>query len=423
MTSAAEVSVKRYRYTGTERDEETGLSYHGARYYALWLGRWVSVDPAGLNGGQNLYAYGGDNPVRNSDKGGSQPNDQTKPRITLTPQIEWQSVESGALSQPAQQWSVSKDQILQAQFQAAKKSNENIQQREALAPAPLSQIASEGEAALKNWGRQVLIGTGGAYLVYGSKDPKLIAAYEEQMRKQDLALLTGSLEKATMTSPANAPSPKDTPIDRPSDVRHALDFALTVGPLAAGRPSGAVATELGLEAGGATLGAEEELAGPLVQSATPSTVQQVTTTNAQLQSLANAADQPIIWLAGDEAMLNAHRQVMSTNPTVWFAAPADAASGVVGYRNAMGTVPVATPSGAAPLMGGLEFHHFSYPRAAYPNLLMEPENIFVSFKSTHTQIHSAFGGTQAMRWAGIQGAETPIRNMFTFWINSSTGVH
>jgi hypothetical protein len=34
---AAEVSLKRYRYTGKERDEETGLYYHGARYYAPWL--------------------------------------------------------------------------------------------------------------------------------------------------------------------------------------------------------------------------------------------------------------------------------------------------------------------------------------------------------------------------------------------------
>ena len=30
---------KRYRYTGKERDDETGLYYNGARYYASWLGR------------------------------------------------------------------------------------------------------------------------------------------------------------------------------------------------------------------------------------------------------------------------------------------------------------------------------------------------------------------------------------------------
>ena len=48
---------KRYRYTGKERDEETGLYYHGARYYAPWLGRWTACDPAGLTGGTNVYRY------------------------------------------------------------------------------------------------------------------------------------------------------------------------------------------------------------------------------------------------------------------------------------------------------------------------------------------------------------------------------
>jgi RHS repeat-associated protein len=37
---------KRYRFTGKERDEESGLYYHGARYYAPWLAQWTSVDPA-----------------------------------------------------------------------------------------------------------------------------------------------------------------------------------------------------------------------------------------------------------------------------------------------------------------------------------------------------------------------------------------
>ena len=68
----AEVSAKRYRYTGKERDEETGLYYHGARYYAAWLARWTTVDPAGLVDGLNLYRYSQDNPVRFSDPGGTQ---------------------------------------------------------------------------------------------------------------------------------------------------------------------------------------------------------------------------------------------------------------------------------------------------------------------------------------------------------------
>jgi RHS repeat-associated protein len=44
--SAAEVSLKRYRYAAKERDEESGLYYHGARYYAPWLARWTRADPA-----------------------------------------------------------------------------------------------------------------------------------------------------------------------------------------------------------------------------------------------------------------------------------------------------------------------------------------------------------------------------------------
>ncbi|WP_232442242.1 SpvB/TcaC N-terminal domain-containing protein [Burkholderia ubonensis] len=39
-------TAKRYRYTGKERDEESGLNYHGARYYAVHLAKWISVDPA-----------------------------------------------------------------------------------------------------------------------------------------------------------------------------------------------------------------------------------------------------------------------------------------------------------------------------------------------------------------------------------------
>jgi RHS repeat-associated protein len=36
---------KRYRYTGKERDEESGFYYCDARYYANWIGRWLSCDP------------------------------------------------------------------------------------------------------------------------------------------------------------------------------------------------------------------------------------------------------------------------------------------------------------------------------------------------------------------------------------------
>jgi RHS repeat-associated protein len=61
---------KRYRYTGKERDEESGLYYHGARYYAAWLGKWTSCDPAGLVDGLNLYSYVTDQPTELVDREG-----------------------------------------------------------------------------------------------------------------------------------------------------------------------------------------------------------------------------------------------------------------------------------------------------------------------------------------------------------------
>jgi RHS repeat-associated protein len=68
--SATDVSPRRYRYTGKERDDETSLYYHGARYYAPWLGRWVASDPAGLMDGPNRYTYVKDAPTNNLDPTG-----------------------------------------------------------------------------------------------------------------------------------------------------------------------------------------------------------------------------------------------------------------------------------------------------------------------------------------------------------------
>jgi len=68
-----DVSQKRYRYTGKEKDEETGLAYHGARYYAAWLGRWERVDPSGLSGGLNRFEYCKGRPTILSDATGEAP--------------------------------------------------------------------------------------------------------------------------------------------------------------------------------------------------------------------------------------------------------------------------------------------------------------------------------------------------------------
>lgn len=71
--ASIKAAAKRYRYTGMERDEETGMAYHSARYYLTWLGRWGSADPIGVEGGMNLYVFSGKNPINRADKNGNQP--------------------------------------------------------------------------------------------------------------------------------------------------------------------------------------------------------------------------------------------------------------------------------------------------------------------------------------------------------------
>jgi RHS repeat-associated protein len=60
----------RYRYTGKERDGETGFYYFGGRYYMAWTGRWTQCDPKEFMDGANLYRYASANPVRFSDPTG-----------------------------------------------------------------------------------------------------------------------------------------------------------------------------------------------------------------------------------------------------------------------------------------------------------------------------------------------------------------
>jgi RHS repeat-associated protein len=76
--SAAEVSLKRYRYAGMERDEESGFNCHGVRLYAPWLARWTSPDPSGLAAGLNRYLYALGSPGRYSDSNGREPEDSVK---------------------------------------------------------------------------------------------------------------------------------------------------------------------------------------------------------------------------------------------------------------------------------------------------------------------------------------------------------
>lgn len=93
-TSFGGFAFKRYRFTGKERDGESGLHYFGARYYAPWLVRWVSSDPLGSADGPNPYSYVQNNPFHLIDDRGTQSepaNDTSCSRCHSTPATQKQS--------------------------------------------------------------------------------------------------------------------------------------------------------------------------------------------------------------------------------------------------------------------------------------------------------------------------------------------
>ena len=58
--------------------KRVGCTYHGARYYSPWLGRWTSLDPMGSGAGSlNLYGYCQGEPISRSDPDGLQDSPST----------------------------------------------------------------------------------------------------------------------------------------------------------------------------------------------------------------------------------------------------------------------------------------------------------------------------------------------------------
>jgi len=79
--AAASTNPNHYKFTGKERDAESGLDYFGARYYSSAMGRFLSPDwsakvasvpYAKLDNPQslNLYSYVGNNPLAQTDPDG-----------------------------------------------------------------------------------------------------------------------------------------------------------------------------------------------------------------------------------------------------------------------------------------------------------------------------------------------------------------
>jgi len=76
-----QITDNHYKFTGKERDSETGMDYFGARYYSNGLGRFITPDwaarptavPYAILGDPqtlSLYAYVRNNPLSRADADG-----------------------------------------------------------------------------------------------------------------------------------------------------------------------------------------------------------------------------------------------------------------------------------------------------------------------------------------------------------------
>jgi RHS repeat-associated protein len=110
VTAGMKKVAKRYRYTGMERDEESGLNYHNARYYSNWLCQLISSDPIGIIDELNTYRYSHSNPVRIKDTSG----------LAGEPDVNWHLIQQSALRQPVTATASTPGitQLLRDQYQA-----------------------------------------------------------------------------------------------------------------------------------------------------------------------------------------------------------------------------------------------------------------------------------------------------------------
>ena len=74
--SLRQIQYRTLRYVGKDQDDATGFYVFQYRYYAPFLGNWVSPDPAGEVDGTNRYWYVRNNPISVMDRHGLQATEQ-----------------------------------------------------------------------------------------------------------------------------------------------------------------------------------------------------------------------------------------------------------------------------------------------------------------------------------------------------------
>ena len=90
LLTSSETVVNPFKFDGQEgvRVSGPGLHFMRARFYDAAAGRFMQMDPAGIDGGLNLYRYAENTPINDSDPSGlaprpAFPNLKRKPPICV----------------------------------------------------------------------------------------------------------------------------------------------------------------------------------------------------------------------------------------------------------------------------------------------------------------------------------------------------
>jgi RHS repeat-associated protein len=193
-----QITTNNYKFTGKERDSETGLDYFGARYYGNGLGRFLTPDwaakAAAVPYGEfsdpqslNLYTYVRNIPTTRADADGHQcmgcPIDPDKIAIELAPQ------ELGML------WDSAKDlvgKVVDFLNEGVKQNYENYQKQCSCSNVYNNQSRSEEDSNNNSQNQNTS----------GEKSGQTSKLDEARTARDDLAKSTGK-SKATVTAGYN----------------------------------------------------------------------------------------------------------------------------------------------------------------------------------------------------------------------------